>query len=90
MGLHLGGMGFAVTPIVGIVHPDNNFSPCPREVQDIFEVPLDYLVDLDNHVIEERENKGVKYKMPAIPYKDYHIWGLTAGIINSLGRAMKI
>ena len=88
MGLHLGGMGFAVTPVVGIIHPDADFTPCPREVQGMFEVPLAHLFDLDKHVIEERENNGVKYRMPAIPYGEFHIWGLTAGIINSLAKAV--
>ncbi len=88
MGVHFGGMGFAVTPVLGLVHPGADISPCPREVQTLFEVPFSYLLDMENHVIEERESNGVKYRMPAIPYKDYHIWGLTAGIINTLVRAM--
>ncbi len=88
MGTHFGGMGFAVTPVVGIIHPDANFSLCPREVQEVFEVPFSYLLDQSNHIIEERQNGEVKYRMPAISYEQYHIWGLTAGIINSLVKAM--
>ncbi|WP_306250261.1 CoA pyrophosphatase [Parvularcula sp. IMCC14364] len=88
MGVHLGGMGFAVTPVIGVIHPDADFTPCPREVQGMFEVPLAHLFDLDRHIIEERENNGVRYRMPAIPYGEFHIWGLTAGIINSLAKAV--
>ena len=87
-GVHFGGAGFAVTPVIGIIPPDIPFQQCSREVEEIFEVPLPFLMDKANNIIEEREAKGVKYKMFAIPYKDYHIWGLTAGIIHSLSTVM--
>ena len=90
MGVHFGGKGFAVTPVVGIIHPDANYEPCPREVAEIFEVPLSYLLQADNHTIEVREAKGTKYNMFAVPYQDYHIWGLTAGVINSLVQMMGV
>ena len=88
MGVHLGGMGFAVTPVIGVINPQTEIIPCPREVQQVFEVPFSYLLDQDNHVLEERENNGVRYIMPAIPFEGFHIWGLTAGIIHTLSRAI--
>lgn len=84
LGVHQGGLGFSVTPVVGLVDASVDIRPCPREVDEIFEVPLDFFADINNHVLEEREHKGVKYNMFAAPYEGWHIWGLTAGILRSL------
>lgn len=89
LGVHKGGLGFSVTPVVGIVAPDAPLRPCPREVGEIFEVPLDYISNLNNHILEERRLDGVPYKMFAIPYGRYHIWGLTAGILRSFAEILQ-
>lgn len=89
LGVHQGGLGFSVTPVIGIVDPDTDFRPCPREVDEIFETPLSYIADLNNHIIEQREHQGVKYNMFAVPFEGYHIWGLTAGILRTLAEALQ-
>ncbi|MDZ7628203.1 MAG: CoA pyrophosphatase [Parvularculaceae bacterium] len=89
LGVHHGGLGFAVTPIVGIVDPTAPITPNPCEVAEIFEAPLDWFADLSNHTTEEREHLSVKYRMFAAPYGRFHIWGLTAGILRSLAEALQ-
>jgi len=89
LGVHEGGLGFSVTPVVGVVDPSAPFSACPREVAEIFETPLSWLADLSNHRLEDREHDGVKYRMFAAPFGQYHIWGLTAGILRSLAEIMQ-
>lgn len=89
LGVHEGGLGFSVTPVIGIVDPSAPIRPCPREVAEIFETPLDWLADLSNHVLEEREHDGVRYNMFAAPYGRYHIWGLTAGILRTLAETLQ-
>lgn len=89
LGVHKGGLGFSVTPVVGLVAPDAPLRPCPREVGEIFEVPLDFVADLSNHITEERTLEGVPYKMFAAPYGRYHIWGLTAGILRSFAEILQ-
>lgn len=89
LGVHKGGFGFSVTPIVGIINPQTDLTPCPREVAEIFEVPIDFVADLNNHVTEQREHKGVKYNMFAAPYGRFHIWGLTAGILRTLAETLQ-
>lgn len=89
LGVHLGGLGFSVTPVIGIVDPGAEMRPCPREVAEIFETPLSFIADLNNHVTEQREHEGVKYNMAAIPYGRFHIWGLTAGILRTLGEILQ-
>ena len=89
LGVHKGGLGFSVTPVVGLVASDVEFALCAREVAETFEVPLSFVADLSNHITEERIHKGVRYNMFAAPYKQYHIWGLTAGILRSLAETLQ-
>jgi hypothetical protein len=63
--------------------------PCPREVDEVFEAPLAFVANLDNHITEQREHKGVKYNMFAAPYGRHHIWGLTAGILRTLADVLQ-
>ncbi len=84
VGIHVGGMGFSVTPFLGLVDPKANFVACPREVDEIFEVPLSFIIDMNNHTTIQKSHNGVEYNMFSLPYGNYHIWGLTAGILNSL------
>lgn len=89
LGVHEGGLGFAVTPVIGIVDATAPIKPCPREVAEVFEAPLFWLADLANHTFEDREHQGVRYRMYAAPFGRYHIWGLTAGILRSLADVLQ-
>lgn len=89
LGVHKGGLGFSVTPVVGFIDPRVEITPCPREVAEVFEVPLAFVADLGNHITEQRTHKGVAYNMFAAPYGRYHIWGLTAGILRSLAETLQ-
>ncbi|MFQ5564495.1 MAG: CoA pyrophosphatase [Parvularculaceae bacterium] len=89
LGVHEGGLGFSVTPVIGVVDPCVDIRPCPREVAEVFEAPLAYFANFENHYTEERELKGVKYNMFAAPYGDYHIWGLTAAILRTLAETLQ-
>lgn len=90
-GHHFGGLGFVVTPVVGIIPAPPKLKPCDREVAELFEVPLDHFLDLSNHTIIERQFLQGTYNMFAVPYqKDEQsrfIWGLTAGILHTFALA---
>ena len=93
LGVHYGGLGYAVTPVIGLVHTDADLNPCSREVAEVFEVPLAPLADLASYVIEQRTFSGVDYDMHAVPSvdtmgRDRHVWGLTAGILETFAAAM--
>lgn len=89
LGVHEGGLGFSVTPVVGVVDPAAPIRACPREVAEIFEAPLEFVADLRNHVFEDHEHQGVAYRMFAAPFGRYHIWGLTAGILRTLADVLQ-
>jgi 8-oxo-dGTP pyrophosphatase MutT (NUDIX family) len=54
----LTGTGFEITPIVGLVRPPDAYVPDPIEVAEIFEVPLDFILDPRNHQRRTRELRG--------------------------------
>lgn len=80
------GTGFDVTPVVGLVRPPFELVPDEFEVAEIFEVPLSFLLDVNNHQLHRAEVRGRLREYYAMPYGDYFIWGATAGIIVSLQR----
>ena len=76
--------GFSITPIVGLIDPSHSVSADEFEVADIFEVPLAFLLDANNHRRDSRIYKGTKREFYAMPFGDYYIWGATAGMIRNL------
>jgi 8-oxo-dGTP pyrophosphatase MutT (NUDIX family) len=76
--------GFLVTPVVGVVAPPFDVKPDVFEVAEVFEVPLDFVMDHGNHRREHREINGVRRHFYAIPYNEYYIWGATAGMLRNL------
>jgi 8-oxo-dGTP pyrophosphatase MutT (NUDIX family) len=75
---------FAVTPVVGIVDPGSQTRPDAREVDEVFEVPLRFLLDRRNLKREERHFRGRLRGYYAFPYGERYIWGATAGMLVNL------
>jgi len=80
---YLTATGFSVTPIVGRIEPPFETAPDPTEVAEIFEVPLAFLLDPLNHQREERWFGDLRWFAYAMPYNQYRIWGITAGMIRN-------
>jgi 8-oxo-dGTP pyrophosphatase MutT (NUDIX family) len=78
--------GYRVTPIVGVVMPPLELQPDSDEVDEVFEVPLSFLLDPRNHLRHAREFQGRTVHYFAIPYSGYYIWGATAGMLVNLYR----
>lgn len=76
--------GFEITPLVGVVHPPFTLSPDEFEVAEVFEVPLDFVLDPANHQRRGRMEKGIERRFYVLPYGDYFIWGATAGMLVNL------
>jgi 8-oxo-dGTP pyrophosphatase MutT (NUDIX family) len=78
------GTGYEITPVVGIVTPGFTIHADPREVADVFEVPLSHFLDAQNHRIDRRIFQGRERRFYAMPYGDRYIWGATAGMLKNL------
>ena len=85
---HVTVTGFLVHPFVGWIEPPVEFVPDPREVAQIIEVPLDFVLDATNHRHETLEADGVVHHFYALYYEGHRIWGATAGILVSLARLL--
>lgn len=81
---HLSNSGFRILPVVGIVARPFATRLNPREVDEIFEVPLAFLMDAANHRLASLERNGVVRHFYEMRYGAYAIWGVTAGIIRAL------
>lgn len=80
---------FRVTPFVGIIKSQATLIPDPREVADIFETPLSFLMDATNHVPRDVEYNGEPHRLWDMPYRGEdgihrNIWGMTAMIMYRL------
>jgi len=82
--LYRTGTGYEITPIVGIVTPGFTMRADPREVADVFEVPLAHFLDERNHRIDSRVWQGRERRYYAMPYGERYIWGATAGMLKNL------
>jgi len=80
--------GFRVTPIVGLVRVPFSLSVDAREVDEVFEVPLAFLLDSRNHRRASREIGGRTAHYYEIEHNGRIIWGATAGMIINLYRML--
>jgi 8-oxo-dGTP pyrophosphatase MutT (NUDIX family) len=78
------GTGYQISPVVGLVRPTFDVVLDPREVLEVFEVPLAFLMDPANHQHAQREWRGRQRFFYAMPYQGRYIWGATAGILKNL------
>jgi 8-oxo-dGTP pyrophosphatase MutT (NUDIX family) len=85
---YLTGTGFDIQPVVGVLADGFALAPDPREVAEIFEVPLAFLCDPANRRRESREIGGVQRRFYAFTYKEHEIWGATAAIIVNLAQRL--
>ena len=76
--------GFRITPVVASVVPGFSLTANPDEVDEIFEVPLAFLMSEANHQRHSKAFDGVERHFYAMPFGDRYIWGVTAGIIRTL------
>ena len=83
---YLTGTGFRVTPVVALVQPPFELAADVFEVAEIFEVPLDFLMDGANHQRRSAEfpNRPGRRSFYAMPFEDYFIWGATAAMLRNL------
>jgi 8-oxo-dGTP pyrophosphatase MutT (NUDIX family) len=73
--------GILVTPYVGVVPADHPLTPNPHEIESIFHVPVEFLLE------DRREGTDVlpflvnTYYVPSYRWRGYRIWGLTAVVL---------
>lgn len=80
--------GYRIDPCVGLLTPPLKLCHDPREVAEVFEVPLDFVLDPANHQIHHHCGTRSR-RFYAIVYRDYYIWGATAHMLVNLSETFK-
>ena len=84
------GSAYVVTPVVALVKPGFSLQPNAQEVSEVFEVPLDYLMNPAHHRHHRVMWQGVERHWLSMPYQDgtveRFIWGATAGMLRNFYR----
>jgi 8-oxo-dGTP pyrophosphatase MutT (NUDIX family) len=86
--------GYQVTPVVALMQGPSEFKPDPFEVEDVFCVPLEFLMNPENHQLRTldaaqsptQENisfYAMPYCSPDHAGKEFFIWGATAAMIRN-------
>ena len=81
--------GFNVTPVVADIDPAYVATPDPREVANVFEVPLAFFADSANLRFRRMEYRGRARDIVEFHFGDRNIWGATAAMLLSLVRRME-
>ena len=99
MPTYITGTAFWVTPVIGLVTPDFELQPNPDEVDDVFEVPLSFLMNPAHHRRHNFEWQGTQRQWFSMPYEEKRstpggeielverfIWGATAAMLRNFYR----
>lgn len=89
MPLYHTGTGFSVSPMIGFVPMPTSFVADEGEVAEIFDVPLDFILDPRNMRQETRFYRGAWRTFLSIPWSGHYIWGATAGMLAQLSRIVR-
>lgn len=82
--LYMTTLGYRIVPLIARVKPGFTLTLNESEVDNVFEVPLAFLMDLANMQRHSRDWQGMTRHYYAITFGERYIWGVTAGILRNL------
>lgn len=81
--------GVKVTPVLGLISPDEELVANPNELDSVFRVPLSFLVRDERLRTDRGTLNGHSVAVPCWEWQGYHIWGVTAIIlVNFMNRVL--
>ena len=86
--LHRTATGFVIKPYLGLINQPFSETLRQGEVDEIFTVPYEYILNEKNFSIQTRKWNGSQRSYYVVPYGPYYIWGATARILLNLSRAL--
>lgn len=75
---------YEVTPFVSFVSPNFSLNLDENEVDNVFEVPLNHLLDQSQHLIHWVKRGEQRHPIYFIQWQDKTIWGATAAFVRLL------
>ncbi|HEY5167532.1 MAG TPA: CoA pyrophosphatase [Pseudolabrys sp.] len=82
--LYMTTLGYRIVPVIARVTPGFMLTLNAGEVDNAFEVPLAFVMDIANHQRHSRDWQGMTRHYYAISFGERYIWGVTAGILRNL------
>ncbi|WP_150302791.1 NUDIX hydrolase [Pseudomonas saliphila] len=76
--------GIKVTPYVGILPDVYELTPNADEIEEIFSVPVRYLLEDPREMTHRIDYEGRSWYVPSYRYEGFKIWGLTALMLTEL------
>ncbi len=83
------GTGYRITPVLGLLPPGLIYRPSPDEVEAVFELPIEVLLDPAAPRRELREVNGRSREFWVWPHAEHFIWGATAAILVHLAERLR-
>jgi 8-oxo-dGTP pyrophosphatase MutT (NUDIX family) len=83
--------GFVVQPVVGVVDGEDglrSLTANPSEVDIIFSLPLAHVANTSNFRLVPRETNGRRNDYWVVTHEVYHIWGLSARVLNDFNQRL--
>lgn len=81
--------GFRVTPVVARIDGTPRLHIDPREVAELFAVPLDYVLDPQHMGYRDVQTSDGPRRVPEIHHGGHIIWGATAMMLLNLQRRIR-
>ena len=81
--------GFIIKPFVGIINANFDPQPAPEEVETVFSVPVNELLNDDNELQEKRNLRGYDVNIPYFLLSGHKVWGATAMILSEFKTVLK-
>jgi 8-oxo-dGTP pyrophosphatase MutT (NUDIX family) len=75
--------GFLVAPFAGVIHEPIDYVMQESEVVEIFEVPIEALLDVRNPEVRYVPFRDRRYPAYFYRYREYEIWGLTGRMLKA-------
>jgi 8-oxo-dGTP pyrophosphatase MutT (NUDIX family) len=82
--LYMTTLGYRIVPVIARVQPGFALTLNTSEVDASFEVPLAFLMDMNNVQRHSRDWQGMTRHYYAFTFGEHYIWGVTAGILRNL------
>jgi 8-oxo-dGTP pyrophosphatase MutT (NUDIX family) len=82
--LYMTTLGYRIVPLIARVKPGFTLKLNTSEVDNVFEVPLAFLMDQTNVQRHSRDWQGLTRHYYAFTFGERYIWGVTAGILRNL------
>ncbi|HHG90964.1 MAG TPA: CoA pyrophosphatase [Devosia sp.] len=74
------GTNYVITPVVAVVEQEDAFVANPKEVDEVFEVPLAYAARARNYSRFVVRRNNIEHSTWQLDYGGHMIWGITANL----------